>query len=639
MIAPPPFTRRLLALVLLLLVGEAALTWAGNRRAPLTFDVGPSTPAYLAAGFTPSEERPPVTSRWAHNRATIVLPLDVDPGEAVLTLRCARFISGSVHVQAFAAGQRVASFDVRPGRFRVLTLPLRLPGGPLRLEFASEGPSELAFVLDWLRLEGAAWRLPARVIAPRALPAIVFGLALLAGFGLPGALLLALLTLGLETAWLVHEPFACVHVLTRLALPALLLGAGVALLARTRPGGRALLLIFLVSFFAKGATVFSPSYFYNDVRNNRRFAEALRDDPGTLAERRQAAQERFGVAYPRIIAGQKYAFPYSPVFFLPFGLAGREAVDVEEAMKHVVTACAAAEAVIVFYAAGVVFGAESLAGAWAALVAALLPVFPSRLVLALWSTLGGHVFDSLALLGALAWARRPASRRAFLATAAAVQASYLVYVASLFNMALFTGALGLFVRRLRLRAWALGAGAALLTVALLYFDFSLLFVREILPAYARASHEAPRPVPTPTAPATEDGHDRPVPAGQVALGAALQRIPLFYGWLLPPLVVWGFVLVKRTAPPDVRRVLLAWLAGFAALVALRAFGGGLFKDMKEIEFVAPLVALLAGAALGDVARRGRAGRVLAVVLAAGLVGWGALRAHEYYATWTALADL
>lgn len=636
MIALPPLARRLLALLVLLLGGEAALTWAGDRRAPLVFDVGPSTPGYLVAGFTPSEERPPVTSRWVHSRATLELPLLAQPGDALLTLRAARFISGTVRVQAFAAGAPVASFDVRPGRFRLLQVPVRLAGGPVRLEFASEGPNELAFVLDWLRLEGVGWRLPARALAPRIWPAIVFAVALLAGFGLPGALGLGCLALGVECLWLAREPFACVHVLTRLAGPTLALGTGVALLARARPGGRALLVIFLVSFTAKGATVFSPSYFYNDVRNNRRFAEALRDDPGTLSQRRQAAQERYGVAYPRIIAGKKYAFPYSPVFFLPFGLAGREAVDVEEAMKHVVTACAALEAVIVFYAAGVVFGRASSAGAWAALVAALAPIFPSRLVLALWSTLGGHVFDSLALLGALYWARRPASRRALVCTAAAVQASYLVYVASLFNMALFTGALGLFVRRLRARAWLLGAGTAALTVGLLYLDFTVLFVREILPAYAGASRAAPSPAPVVAA---DDGHDRPVPAGQVAVGAALQRIPLFYGFVLPPLCVCGFVLARRAAPPDVLRVLVAWCAAFAALVALRAFGGGLFKDMKEIEFVAPLVALLAGAALAECARHGRRGQALAAALGLLLVAWGALRAHEYYATWTALAEL
>jgi hypothetical protein len=625
-VSAPSLPRRLAALAALLVVAEALLAAAGARRAPLTFDVGPSTPAYLE-GFTSSEERPPVTSRWARDRAAITLPLEAAAGEATLVLRCARFLDRSVRVQAFAAGTPLGAFDVHPGRFRVLRLPARLPGGPLRLEFAADGPNDLAFALDWVRVEGARWRLPWRLVAPRALVAGVFALALLAGFGLWSALAAGLAAALCEAAWLAADPFALAHVLARVTLPALVLGLAVTLVARGRPFGRALVLIFLASYVAKGATVFHPSYFYNDVRNNRRFVEALRDDPGTLAERRRAAQVRIGVAYPRVVGGQQYAFPYSPVFFMPFGLAGHEAVDVEEAMKHVVVAAAALEAVIVFFLAGLVFGAWSAAGALAAFVAALLPVFTSRLVLALWSTLGGHLFDSLALLATVAWALRPASRRRFAATAAAVQASYLTYVASLFNMALFTGFVALLVRRLRARALAVGVLAALVTVGALYFDFSLLFVREILPAYLRAGAE----------PSATEG--LPGASRMAALGAALHRIPIFYGWLLPPLAVAGLVVARRRAADDVVRVLVAWLLAFVALVALRGLAGGLFKDMKEIEFAAPLVALLAGGALCELAARGRAGRALAAALALAVAAWATATSYGIVNAWTRLADL
>lgn len=653
-----PLPRRLAALAVLLIVAEALLAGAGARRGPLTFDVGPSTPAYLD-GFDASEERPPVTSRWAHDRATIALPLDAAPGEATLVLRCARFLDRSVRVQAFAAGTPLGAFDVHPGRFRVLRLPVRLPGGPLRLEFASDGPNDLAFALDWVRVEGARWRLPWRLVAPRALVAGVFALALLAGFGLLPALGAGLVAALVEAAWLATDPFALAHVLTRITLPALMLGLLAALLARGRPGGRALVLIFLASFVAKGATVFHPSYFYNDVRNNRRFVEALRDDPGTLGERRQAAQVRIGVAYPRLVAGKKYAFPYSPVFFMPFGLAGHDAVDVEEAMKHAVVAASAAEAVIVFFLAGLVFGGESTAGALAALVAALLPVFTSRLTLALWSTLGGHLFDSLALLAAVAWARRPQSRRCFAATAAAVQASYLTYVASLFNMALFTGGVALLVRRLRMRMLAIGVVAALVTVGLLYFDFSVLFVREILPAYVRAGAGPPVTAPVPhgpgdaraeaapgnagetesASPATPPDDGVPAPGRLAMLGAALRRIPIFYGWLLPALALAGLSVARRRVDPDVVRVLAAWLLAFALLVALRGVAGGLFKDMKEIEFVAPLVALLAGGALAELGARGRAARGATAALTVAVAVWAVATSYGFFETWTRLADL
>jgi hypothetical protein len=67
----------------------------------------------------------------------------------------------------------------------------------------------------------------------------------------------------------------------------------------------------------------------------------------------------------------------------------------------------------------------------------------------------------------------------------------------------------------------------------------------------------------------------------------------------------------------------------ATLFALRAFGGGLFRDLKEIEFAAPLVALCAGAALADVAGRGRQGAWAAGLLFAGLAAFSASRYAEY----------
>ena len=66
---------------------------------------------------------------------------------------------------------------------------------------------------------------------------------------------------------------------------------------------------------------------------------------------------------------------------------------------------------------------------------------------------------------------------------------------------------------------------------------------------------------------------------------------------------------------------------FAALVLLRAFGGGLFKDLKEITFVAPLVALLAAALAQGVARLSRPA---AVLLLAGVVAGNLARVAEMW---------
>ena len=82
-------------------------------------------------------------------------------------------------------------------------------------------------------------------------------------------------------------------------------------------------------------------------------------------------------------------------------------------------------------------------------------------------------------------------------------------------------------------------------------------------------------------------------------------------------------------------VLAAGLCAFAVLLALRAFGGGLFKDLKETTFVVPFVALLVGFVLEDLAARGRRGRVAAVLVALGLLALGLGQYARYLRTYPA----
>jgi hypothetical protein len=605
----------------LLACTEASLRLAAFARGSLTFDVGPSTGAYLT-GFLDSEERPPTTLRWARNHARVDLPLAARGGAATLRLRFGRFVDQTADVQVFVNGQPAGHLRATPGRQRVESLDLTLPADePLSLAFVGDDPQDLALALDWLRLEGAALRPAPAVLAPRLLPLGVLLVALLAGCTWYEAGLAAVLTLAGVLAWAAGDPFGLVHVSQRVTLPALACASLAACWLRRRPQGRWVALAFLLSYLLKGVTLFHPSYFYNDVRNNRRYVEALRDDPGSLAERSHAAQVRIGVAYPRIVAGQKYAFPYSPVFFLPFGLLPHDHTVVDEGLKHASVACSALEVLLVFLLAVRVFGPR--AAVVAAGLAVFLPIQYSRLVLAMWSTVGGHVFDALALWAAMGWALQPASRRAFALTAATVQASLLTYVASLFNMTLFAFFGALLVRPLRWRLLGLGFVAAVLTVGLLYFDFTLLFVREILPAFLAAGAAGSQPAP-----------DR-----LTAMAEALARIPLFYGWLWPIVALFGLLVAHRRAPRPVFRMLAAYGLVFVALVLLRGLGGGLFKDLKEIEFVAPLAALLAGGALAEGARRPGVGRWASMALTAAIVAFGASTSWAWFRTWTVLADL
>jgi hypothetical protein len=71
---------------------------------------------------------------------------------------------------------------------------------------------------------------------------------------------------------------------------------------------------------------------------------------------------------------------------------------------------------------------------------------------------------------------------------------------------------------------------------------------------------------------------------------------------------------------------------------MRAFGGGLFRDLKEIEFAAPLVALGVGTAVEEIAdhRRGRLG---AVLIGLGLMLFSLSRYLEYVRAFASLSSL
>ena len=75
------------------------------------------------------------------------------------------------------------------------------------------------------------------------------------------------------------------------------------------------------------------------------------------------------------------------------------------------------------------------------------------------------------------------------------------------------------------------------------------------------------------------------------------------------------------------------------LVALRAFGAGLFKDLKEVEFAGPLVAVAAGAVIEELHGRGRAGRWAAAMVAIGLIAFGLGRFRDYLIAHTPLVGL
>jgi len=237
----------------------------------------------------------------------------------------------------------------------------------------------------------------------------------------------------------------------------------------------------------------------------------------------------------------------------------------------------------------------------------------------MWPTIAGHLLDTVAIGAALSLARRPGEKRPAVIFALLTLAAFLTYISSLFNLTLFIVFLALIERhRARLLLGVL-AVTATVTVLGLYGSFTRAFLFEIVPALAGGGGMA---TPSHTGGAA--------PAGLVA---ALSRVPLFYGWGFPALAVAGLLLARRVADGPARRVLAAWGLAFASLVLMRGLGGGLFRDLKEITFVAPLMAVAAGASLEILARRGRPGRAAVLLVAAGLLAFSAERYRFYFTSY------
>ena len=624
----------LAAVASLLLVTEAALHLASFSRAPLTFDVGPSTAAYLT-GFTESWEYHPVSARFAGRWAALRLPLVGRGKDVTLSMRYSRLLGSPVRVHLYASEVPLASFVAQPaaltletwtrgGRqrspfeeFRVLRVPKApFPEGALNLELLLEDRSEYALAIDWVRLEGVRWTVPITAYEPRLLVAGLFLLCLVYGFGLRrsffagGALAAALVV------WAAVDPFAMTHVAARIAWPALalaLVGGGI---FRSRPTGRWVMLIFLAGYLIKGAGLFHPRFFYPDVRSHRRYLLAFNQAPGGMTERGRAAQARAGW-YPVRVSGSEFVFPYSPVFYVPFTVLSEQPVLIDEAMKHVALAAAAAEVWIVYWLSGLVLGSRF--GVVGALLAAFLPPMFSRLLFAMWPTITGHFLDMVAVGAALLLATRAQGVRGLASFAGATLLALFWYVSSMLNLGAFVLMIGLLERRLARRVLPLFAVLALLTVAVLYRPFVVTFFHEIVPAIA--------------------AEPEPGLSTWRAVPLAFSRIPLFYGYVYPVLAFLGLLIIQRQAKAPLFRCIAAYALAFIVLMLLRGWGGRLFQDLKEILFVGPLVALTAGTALEALAARGGLAKAAAIAILFGLIGFGIAKYVSYLMPWVRLAEL
>ncbi len=347
----------LAAFAALALTTELAYLAASLFSRSLEFDVGPSTGAYLT-GFTESEERPPVSFRWTGEQASLALPPLARPSKGTLELRYARFLEGTARIHIFVNGNRVRSASARSGRFRTAAIPLELETGELRFELATEDPAPeaLGIAVDWLRLEGARFHLPLSVWQPRALVIGLFGLALALGFSALTSVAVSLPVVVAQAVWFAWDPFGMVHVHSAVVVTALGATVVLTLALRKLSPSRWLPLLFLAGYLFKAAPLFHPSFYYADTRQHRLYASIFASAVGSVEERGVWTQKQMNTAYPRWVGGKAHAFPYSPVFFLPFTWLDVDERTLESWMKHVALLAGALELPVVYLIARMLVG-------------------------------------------------------------------------------------------------------------------------------------------------------------------------------------------------------------------------------------------------------------------------------------------
>ena len=325
---------------------------------------------------------------------------------------------------------------------------------------------------------------------------------------------------------------------------------------------------------------------------------------------------RSGVGYARRIAGEDYALPYSPLFYVPFTWLPQDSALLTRAMKFAGLAAAAAEVVLVFWLSRLLLGPR--VSAIPALIGAFLYPSYSRLIYAAWPATVGHALDVFAL-AMLARVPVTARRGRLIAWAFATAGALLTYITSLFNMIALATSYLLVRGKAALRVTGLAWMLAYVTVLLLYWPFTWAFVSEILPAVI----------------ASGVGNGTRDPGEIVSALAPFHA----FGYVYPLLSACGLYLIARNTTRPASTAIWAYALAFVFLSMLQAIAPELFADLRSTHFIGPLVALSAGVTLHRLSARGRRSSILAHVVLFALGGAAVARLWSRAQPWMALAGL
>ncbi len=586
-------SNRLLRPLALGAIGFALSLAVLQKPAPMFVNFGAGDDNF-ARGFRSGWERDGAAGagatmfHWTRDGSRIELPLRILRGSPTARMRVARFIETPVTTSVWAHGQVLARFDSLPGGWTQATVPLTALRGPfsLLLRVQPEEGEKLGTALDWMEVDGISAALPrAHLFAQWAL--FFLGVPLLAAalFGAHGGVVAAASVALFGPAAVLCDRFGGLVAVGESAVPALfctlVIAAAAAGLRRLGIDARAARPWALAACLACCTVLFQPGFYYPDVDTHARFVDAIARAPHTAIDP-APYQLRFK-AWTRTVGDKTVAFPYSPVFHL-LALPLRPLIGSVAAVKALAAASLGAGLLAVF-ALSALLGTVKHARFGAMLLFFTMPVVSSRLSLALYPALFAQALELLLAVFLVRWCgREHPARGALLAALFLVQAAY---TGSLFTVSFFLLMLGAALtlsgqREKAARLLAVQAAAAFAVIAILYFRFVPVFLRDVLPAAGAATAE----------------------------GSPWGRLFIFYGVVLPALSVLG-VLGLRQAPQGALRVLIALFAAGLTLLALRYVVPGVFRDVKDVELLAGAVAVAAAAALAHLWDEGRSARVIA----------------------------
>ena len=612
---------RLAGIALLLPVVAAWMGSSGPRI--IDFNLGPGDTPYLE-GFLPAYEiDEKLATHWTTYDATIALPLRVEGGPVNVVYRYARVFGETAEIEVDVSGvpidrfsRRGGAFEERHGSLAVLDTPLSFA-----VRCDSHERQNMGIKLDWVRFD-LGDQSSVRLIGWAFWQPIVITLMLLvvwiaSGAGVArAATLTAPLALALGFG-LWSDPWLTHRLVRGLAIAVPLFGLAVLGIGRLIKVDRATLrLVFgfmLVAFLVRAAAVNHPDFYYSDLRTHARLVgfvheaglDFLVSPSSVITEHNVWVTEAYG---------QTYAFPYTPMFHLPFAFfdLGYDALVLT--LKLAAAAISTVPIALV-WAFSRSFGFASPVPVVGAILMVVIPTYSSRLSYAFLPSLFGHAVD----IAFVYWIFRNlaglAERRQWLVGGVLVACSQLAYVSGVINISLFVAGLAVLAvffagehrRQLALRVLGMGAVGGLIAFAVFYRDFLPMVTDVTSRMVGGVAAESRYPI-----------------TGFFETTA--KRSYEFFGLLYPLLAAVGLGLMFVRRVP--RLVFSAWILTYFLLLLGRAKIPDVFLHGHETLFLTPFVCITSAVLLAELLHRGGARRLAGagILLALTVIGfwrqWG-----------------